>query len=128
MHDESAQTLTSLLLYLKLLSKSQNPEEAQRTHNLRQLTAHALEEIRRVAMELHPRILDDGGLEAALERRIDELNSTNSLQAVLSVEGGVQGRLPKDLELAFYRVTQEALNNVVRHSHAQHVHVTLSAS
>lgn len=125
LHDESAQTLTSLLLYLKLLSKSQNPEEAQRIHNLRQLTAHALEEIRRVAMELHPRILDDGGLEAALERRIDELNSTNSLQAVLSVEGGVQGRLPKDLELAFYRVTQEALNNVVRHSHAQHVHVTL---
>ena len=126
LHDESAQTLTSLLLYLKLLAKSQNPEEAQRIQNLRQLAAHALEEIRRVAMELHPRILDDWGLEAALGRRVDELNSTNCIQVAFSVDGCVPGRLPKDLELAFYRVAQEALNNIVRHSHAQRAHVTLA--
>lgn len=126
LHDESTQTLTTLLLYLKLLARSQNPEEAQRIQNLRQLAAHALEEIRRVAMELHPRILDDWGLEAALGRRIDELNSTNCIQVAFSVEGCVPGHLPKDLELAFYRVAQEALNNIVRHSHAQRAHMTLA--
>lgn len=128
LHDESAQTLTSLLLYLKLLAKAQNPEEAQRVQNLRQLAAHALEEIRRVAMELHPRILDDWGLEAALGRRIDELNSTDCLQVAFAVEGCMPGRLPKDVELVFYRVAQEALNNIVRHSHAQRVQLTLTCN
>jgi len=125
LHDEAGQTLTSLLLYLKLLEKSQNPEEAQRIKNLRKLTAYALDEIRQVAVSLYPKILDEWGLAAALGCRVDELNASDSIQVTLQVEGDGQGRLPRDLELALYRVAQEALNNIARHSRAQRAQVTL---
>jgi two-component system sensor histidine kinase UhpB len=124
LHDEAAQTLTSLLVYLKLLEKSQDPEEAQRIQNLRKLTAHALEEIRQVALELRPKILDDWGLEAAVGWRVDELNKANSTRATLQVVG-MRDRLPRDLELTFYRVAQEAINNIARHAHARHAQIML---
>ena len=124
LHDEAAQTLTSLLVYLKLLEKSQDPDEAQRIQNLRKLTAHALEEVRQVALELRPKILDDWGLEAALGWRVDELSKACSIRANLQVIG-MRNRLPRDLELTFYRVAQEAINNIARHSHARHAQIAL---
>lgn len=126
LHDEAAQALTSLLVHLRLLERAYTPEQAQeRVAELRQLTAQALEEVRRVALDLRPKILDDLGLVAALGWRVDELNTTGDMQASLSVEG-IHGRLPRTLELVLYRVVQEALNNVARHSQATRVEVRLS--
>lgn len=125
LHDEAAQTLTSVLLYLKLLEKSSKSEDAQRLQNLRKLTAHALSEIRRLALELHPKILDEWGLEAALGQRVDEINTNGSMQVNFQIEGHIHGRLPRDLELTFYRVAQEALSNIVQHSYARCAQVTL---
>ena len=63
LHDEAAQALTSLLVHLRLLERSYDPDEAQKhIVSLRELTAQALEEVRRVALDLHPSILDDLGL------------------------------------------------------------------
>lgn len=125
LHDEAAQALTSLLVRLRLLERSPNPEEArQHVQNLRKLTAQALEEVRRVALELRPTILDDLGLVAALGWRVDEFNSASLTQASLEIVG-IDERLPGPIELAFYRVAQEALNNIARHAHAQTASVTL---
>ncbi len=125
LHDEVAQTLTSVLLYLKLLEKSSNLEEAQRLQNLRKLITHALSDIRQLAVELRPRILDDWGLEAALGQRVDELNGDCSRQVTLRVVGHSPKRLPHDLEVTFYYVAQEALSNIVHHSHAHCAQVSL---
>ncbi len=125
LHDEAAQTLTTVLLYLKLLEKSCDPEEAQRLENLRKLITHALNDIRQIAVELHPRFLDKWGLEAALAQRVDELNADGSQSVTLHVAGNTAERLPRDLELTFYRVAQEALNNVAHHSHARRAQVAL---
>jgi two-component system sensor histidine kinase UhpB len=125
LHDEIAQTLTSVLLYLKLLEKSCTPEEAQRLQNLRKLITHALSDIRQLAVELHPKMLDDWGLEAALGQRVDELNADGSRQVTLHIVGRSPERLPRDLELTFYHVAQEALNNMAHHSHARCAHVSL---
>jgi two-component system sensor histidine kinase UhpB len=124
LHDEAAQTLTTVLIYLKLLEKFRDPEENQRVQNLLSLITHALEEVRQVALELRPKILDDWGLGAALGWRVDELNKDFSTKATLQTIG-LESRLPKTLELVFYRVAQEALNNITRHAHARHVHVKL---
>jgi two-component system sensor histidine kinase UhpB len=126
LHDDAAQALTSLLVRLRLLERSERPEEARlHVRELRELTAGALEEVRRVALELRPTILDDLGLEAALGWRVDELNASHSTRVDLKVVG-IEARLPRDLELVFYRVAQEALNNVARHSHARYASVTLA--
>ncbi|MCL4832876.1 MAG: ATP-binding protein [Caldilineaceae bacterium] len=126
LHDEAAQALTSLLVRLRLLERARTPEEAQaRVGELRELTAAALDEVRRVALDLRPKILDDLGLVAALGWRVDEFNAANAAQAALRVEG-IEHRLPHTLELVFYRVAQEALNNAARHANATTVQMLLA--
>ncbi|MCB0045120.1 MAG: ATP-binding protein [Caldilineaceae bacterium] len=125
LHDEAAQALTSLLVHLRLLERAHTPEEAQkRVQELRVLTAHALEDVRRVALDLRPTILDDLGLGPALEWRIEEFTQGDGLAAGVEIHG-LERRLPREMELVFYRVGQEALNNVVRHARAQQVTVRL---
>ena len=127
LHDEAAQALTSLLVRLRLLERAQDPAEAQaRVQELRELTAQALEEVRRVALDLRPTILDDLGLGPALEWRVDELNRGGGLHATLWATG-LDRRLPREVELTFYRVAQESLSNAARHAQAQSVNVELTA-
>ena len=128
LHDEAAQSLTSLLVRLRLLERARNPEDAQqRVQELRELTARALEDVRRVALDLRPTILDDLGLAPALEWRVDEFNKSGALQATITVSG-MDRRLPRDTELALYRVGQEALSNVSLHAHACQVDLDLRRS
>jgi two-component system, NarL family, sensor histidine kinase UhpB len=128
LHDEAAQALTSLLVHLRLLERAYTPEQAQeRVSELRELTAQALEEVRRVALDLRPKILDDLGLIAALGWRVDEFNAAGDAVASLTVEG-IHERLPRTIELVFYRVAQEALNNVARHAAATQVMLALSSN
>lgn len=125
LHDEAAQALTSLLVHLRLLERAHTPEEAQsRVHDLRELTAQALEEVRRVALDLRPTILDDLGLGPALAWRVDEFNKIEGMHATIKIEG-LEERLPREVELVLYRVGQEALSNVVRHAGAKTVTVCL---
>jgi two-component system sensor histidine kinase UhpB len=125
LHDEAAQSLTSLLVHIRLLERANNPTEAQRhVQELRELTARALEDVRRVALDLRPTILDDLGLAAALEWRIDEFNKQEGVRATIAV-AGLDRRLPRETELVLYRVGQEALSNVSRHAGASTVNVTL---
>ncbi|MCB0072681.1 MAG: HAMP domain-containing protein, partial [Caldilineaceae bacterium] len=126
LHDEAAQALTSLLVHLRLLERAHTPEEAQqRVLELRELTAQALDEVRRVALDLRPTILDDLGLGPALEWRVDEFNRTDGVRASVEINKLSQ-RLPRDTELALYRVGQEALNNVAKHAGARTVNVRLN--
>ena len=125
LHDEAAQALTSLLVHLRLLERAHTPEEAQqRVLELRELTAQALDEVRRVALDLRPTILDDLGLGPALEWRVDEFNRADGVRATVHLNR-LEQRLPRETELALYRVGQEALNNVAKHAGARTVNVRL---
>jgi two-component system sensor histidine kinase UhpB len=125
LHDEAAQALTSLLVHLRLLERAHDPQKAQQqVRELRELTAQALEEVRRVALDLRPTILDDLGLGPALEWRVDEFSKASGVHATIQVDG-LEQRLPRDIELVFYRVGQESLSNVARHAQAENVEVSL---
>ena len=125
LHDEAAQALTSLLVHLRLLERAKTPAAAQaRVKELRELPAQALEEVRRVALDLRPTILDDLGLGPALEWRVDEFNKAQDVRATIEIRG-LERRLPRDVELVLYRVGQESLSNVRRHANANEVHVAL---
>ena len=127
LHDEAAQALTSLLVHLRLLEKSETPEDGRKqVQELRSLTARALEDVRRVALELRPTILDDLGLESALAWRADELNDAGDTAVDLKTSG-LHDRLPSNVELVLYRVAQEALSNVVRHARARHAQISITA-
>ncbi|MEP7198822.1 MAG: cache domain-containing protein, partial [Chloroflexota bacterium] len=87
------------------------------------LVSETVSEIRRVIFDLHPTILDELGLVPALHRLVTTSES-DTLRCVFQVEGAPT-RLSSAQELALYRITQEALNNVRQHAEARHARVAL---
>jgi signal transduction histidine kinase len=79
--------------------------------------------MRLLIFELRPPVLEQEGLVAALETRLEAVEERSGLEAELFVHG--EGRLPADIEEGLYRIAQEALNNVLRHAHARRVTVHL---
>lgn len=127
LHDETSQSLTSLMIGLKMLENSWNPEEISiRVSELRQLTNQTLEEVNGLALALRPSVLDDLGLVPALQRYIQECSRNLNLDIDLHTEGMEGVRLSPELEINIYRVVQEALTNVAKHAKATAVSVVLA--
>jgi len=95
-----------------------------RLKRLRDEAERAQKEVRRFSHELRPAVLDNLGLEAALETLISDLNTSGSLNAVLEIKGTAR-RLPPDIELSLFRITQEAINNCRKHAQADSVIIKL---
>jgi signal transduction histidine kinase len=126
LHDETGQALTSILLGLKPLEEAlaNHPSRAALVE-LRELVVTALQDVRRLAVELRPKVLDDFGLVPALER----LSETFAEQTGIRVEFSSAipaDRLPSEVETALYRVVQESLTNIAKHSHADRVSILLT--
>ncbi len=128
LHDETAQSLTTLLIRLKILEKARTAGEMRgQIDELRELTAATLEAVRKLAVELRPATLDDLGLVAALEGYTDSYGAHMPVRVAFSADGfdDRDGRLPPQVELVLYRVVQEALTNVAKHADAREVRVQL---
>lgn len=130
LHDQLGQSLSALLLMLQAEGGGTAAEARACPEVLRkQLEAHVrklLEEVHELAWRLRPSILDDFGLEKALERYVAELARQAGIRLDFQTAGTPgQERLPGWLEVTLYRVAQEALNNVVRHSQATRCDVIL---
>jgi signal transduction histidine kinase len=126
LHDETGQALTALLVQLKVLEKQRDPEAiTAQAEELREIVVGALEEVRRLARDLRPATLDDLGLLPTLEGHVRTFRRTTGLDALFAADVPEDFRLPRDTELALYRVAQEALTNVARHAHATRVCVRL---
>ena len=128
LHDETAQSLTTLLIRLKILEKARTAAEMRgQIDELRELTAQTLEAVRKLAVELRPATLDDLGLLAALEAYAESYSARIHLRLSFRAEGfeDRDGRLPPQIELVLYRVVQEALTNVAKHANARTVRVEL---
>jgi PAS domain S-box-containing protein len=117
LHDETAQTLTSLLVGLHAVEESPNLGQAKvAAKTLRGLVSAALQGVQRMARGLRPSVLDDLGLEEALERLGVEVATANDVVVDVHVTGPRLPRLPEELEIALYRVAQEAVTNASRHA------------
>jgi len=126
LHDETGQSLTALLVGLRTIEESRTVAEAvELAHQLRGIAAQTLEEVGRLARGLHPSILDDVGLAAAVTRRVQELAQLHGVAVDVRIEGIDAEPLPPLLQTTVYRVLQEALTNVARHARARSVSVRL---
>ena len=126
LHDDTAQALTSILVRLRLLERTAHDDEVlENVEELRELTSGALDSVRRMAMDLRPAALDDLGLVPALQAYAERFSENWPTKVTVSV-GGLRRRLPADVELVLYRVVQEALTNVAKHSSAPLARVALS--
>jgi signal transduction histidine kinase len=126
LHDETGQALTSILLGLKSVEDAKSASEASAaTGELRELVVTTLQDVRRLAVELRPKALDDFGLVSALERLVETFHEQTGIEVDLEPRLGEE-RLPSDVETTLYRITQEALTNVVKHAQARHVSIVLT--
>ena len=127
LHDETGQSLTSLIIGLKLLSQENDLGQARgMAENLRRVAYMTLEDVHRLAVELRPTVLDDMGLIAALERFVNEYKRQQDIMVVdLEVHNQVTGRLPSEVETTLYRIVQEALTNVAKYAKARNVSIVL---
>ena len=125
LHDDTGQALTSILVRLRLLEKTVADEAVRRNvEELRELTGNALDSVRRMAVDLRPSSLDDLGLVPALHSYSDRYTQAWPIKVTFSAEG-LKKRLPPNVELVLYRIVQEALTNVAKHSSARAVAVKL---
>jgi PAS domain S-box-containing protein len=122
LHDEAGQLLTSLLVGLRTLEDSRNIADAKaKGHRLREITAQAIDEIGRLARGLHPTVLEDHGLGVALSRYVTEYIKTHNIAVDLQLDGLDSCNLQPAFQIGLYRILQEGLTNVARHSGAKAV-------
>lgn len=123
LHDGVNQILGSIRFrLLHLLSLA--PDQARTVGDLAKLLENAVIEVKRISNNLRPSELDDFGLLAAVEGLIAEFKTRANIRVDFQ-SGHIPRRLPPDIELALYRILQEALANVEKHAHAANVVVSL---
>jgi two-component system, NarL family, sensor histidine kinase UhpB len=123
LHDEVGQLLTGVLLELNSIAEIA-PEHRRELDGSRETVRRALDEVRRISSELRPEMLEHLGLVSALT----ELTTTFRRVSGIGVEHDFDASLPKlapETELAVYRIAQESLTNVARHSNASNVRISL---
>lgn len=126
LHDEVGQHLTALGLGLQALSDvaPAGSEVDRRAVQLRALVASLSREMHAITLRLRPRALDDFGLPAALEAYVDVWSQRSGIVVDLHANPNIE-RLPPAVESAVYRVVQEGLTNVVKHSGATRASVVV---
>jgi two-component system sensor histidine kinase UhpB len=124
LHDQVGQDLTVVLLGLKQVSERAPAELQEELALVRESVRAGLDDVRRVARELRPGVLDDLGLQAALAALATDVSARGG-PAVRRTFGPGLPELPPEVEVVVYRVAQEALTNVARHAGAERVDLSL---
>ena len=118
LHDSTGQTLTALKISLSFLKGScDNPATLALTAAVEQLADQAIEEIRTMSYLLHPPLLDEVGFACAAEWYIEGFAKRSGINVQAEITEPRE-RLPRNVEIALFRVLQESLTNVHRHSGA----------
>jgi signal transduction histidine kinase len=127
LHDSVTQSLYGVTLYAEAAARLLTADEAQlaaeHLREVRQTAQEALREMRLLIFELRPPVLEQEGLVAALEVRLEAVEGRSGLGTEFHVEGAIH--LEPDFEEGLYRIAQEALNNALKHAQARTVKVHL---
>ena len=130
LHDHAGQTLVALgmnLSALRMAAESQSPKIVALAAESHQLSDDLSKEIRTLSYLLHPPLLDEVGLSSALGWYLDGFSERSKIPVELQLPEDL-GRLPKELELVIFRVIQESLTNIHRHSSSPSAKICLVRS
>jgi signal transduction histidine kinase len=134
LHDSVNQNLYAILLYTrtirKLINTNNNSKAIDILNTLSTTTKEALNELRIFIHELRPSILENEGLISAIHTRLENVEKKLGFNVSYSINPSELsfGDIRLDIQEAIYRITQEALNNIVKHAKAENIHVSLSIS
>lgn len=125
LHDDLGQALTAVKIDLGIIKQkiSGNEEVVSKINKLSALVGDTIKTVQRLTSELRPDIIDDLGLEAAIEWYANEFAQRTGIEIVLTIDQGIT-ILPGE-SLTIFRITQESLTNIARHSKATKVDIEL---
>jgi PAS domain S-box-containing protein len=124
LHDEASQLLASVHIAVDRLAAEAPDLDRSRVNEIKALLELTETEVRRIAHELRPTVLDDLGLGPALEVLADNIGARTGTS--VSVDAPLDRRLPALIETALYRIVQEALTNATRHGRASRISVQVA--
>ncbi len=124
LHDDTVQSLIAIGQRIELIKEMLDDPIETRTRlgELRTMVTGAIASVRQFSRDLRPLTLEDLGLVAAMQYLVNQLAQSEGIDVHFKVEGTAEG-LPADMEVAIYRILQEALNNVKKHADATEVNV-----
>jgi signal transduction histidine kinase len=125
LHDSVGQYLAGLKINLCQLETGVRIDAPKLIGETIALTECAIQEVRTISHLLHPPLLEELGFLSAARWYLDEYGKRGQIQVSLRVDEPIE-RLPREIEIALFRVLQEALTNVYRHTAARSVHVSIS--
>lgn len=126
LHDETGQSLASILAYMKLLqSKLADPQQEALVLQTKEVVTEVLGGLRKMAVELRPPVLDDLGIVAAMERYIVAYREQQRCRVEFQIPDEVPV-MDSTISLALYRILQESLTNIAKHARASRVTVRLA--
>jgi signal transduction histidine kinase len=127
LHDETGQALTAIGMGLRGLEgrlSARNKEALNTLHKLETLTADSLQELQRLMGDLRPSHLDDLGLSAAIRWYSTKIQEHSPLSIRVDIHGE-ECDLDDAMKITIFRIIQESLNNIIKHSQASHVNIHL---
>ncbi len=128
-HDGPAQTLANVVLRTeiaeRMIAKEEHEAARLEISELKQQVRSGLEEVRKIIFNLRPMALDDLGLVPTLRKFVQDFEDKNKLRTEFIISGR-ETRLPSGLEVAIYRLVQEASSNVLKHAEASHLRIELT--
>ena len=125
LHDDLGQVLTAVKIHLgMIIPKLLDIEVVNRINQVIQLVSDAIKSIQGITKQLRPEFLDDLGLEAAINWYSKEFSERNGIEVILGITPEIV--IPSDVSLTIFRIVQESLTNISRHSKATKVYVGLS--
>ena len=128
LHDSTAQTVAALVLQLGAVEREVTDVKlGARLATIRGMATHVLDEVRTLAHAVHPRVLDDLGLPAALGSLAREYSTVSGADVRVDVESA-RGNVGTTAASVLYRVAQEAVGNAVKHAQASTVNIRLAAN
>ncbi|MGC9364750.1 MAG: PAS domain S-box protein [Fidelibacterota bacterium] len=126
-HDELGQALTALkmdLIWLQKRLAPDQPEPLEKVHSMSELVDSTIQTVRRISTELRPGLIDDLGLQAAMEWYCGEFCGRTGIDCKMELDND-EFHLEQDRVIAVFRIFQEALTNVVRHAKATKIFISL---
>ena len=129
LHDEAGQSMLCIRLQLEMIEGGLKPEANElkgKLQETRDLTERTILEIRRLIAALSPAVLEQLGLGAALRQLVSRFSRVHTARVKLALSR--MGKLPKKTESIVYRLVQECMNNVAKHSQASHVNISLESA
>jgi signal transduction histidine kinase len=130
LHDHAGQTLVAMTINLSILTEAAKHTDSKISSlaaETKSLSDDLSREIRTLSYLLHPPLLDEAGLESALRWYVDGFSKRSDIKVDLELPENL-GRLPEELELVTFRVIQESLSNVHRHSGSPSARICLARS